>query len=194
MRGSDQKLRRPGESLLVIPINQEKELPTPPPVNENEKEHPPLPSRDKDWLNVATLVNEWERFAATMSDYLRTLAGSAERITHALPPPAGEPERLLRISELTEAVALLNEGSFPTASYGSSCSAWRPVGLIRWPMPGSRRSVERGGAQSQGTFDADRAAVDGAANASFPYSFQAQNTLLTPPRPMNSCAMPVSRR
>ena len=85
----------------------------PPPVNENEKEHPPLPSPDKDWQNVATLVNEWERFAATMSDYLRTLAGSAERITHALPPPAGEPERLVRISELTEAVALLNEGSFP---------------------------------------------------------------------------------
>ena len=112
MRGSDQKLRRPGESLPVIPINQEKELPSPP-VNENEKEHPPLPSPDKDWQNVATLVNEWERFAATMSDYLRTLAGSAERITHALPPPAGEPERLVRISELTEAVALLNEGSFP---------------------------------------------------------------------------------
>ena len=55
-------------------------------MNENEKEHPPLPSPDKDWQNVATLVNESERFAATMSDYLRTLAGSAERITHALPP------------------------------------------------------------------------------------------------------------
>ena len=29
------------------------------------------------------------------------------------PRPAGEPERLVRRSELTEAVALLNEGTFP---------------------------------------------------------------------------------
>ncbi len=31
MRGSGQKLRRPGEPLPLIPINQEKELPSPPP-------------------------------------------------------------------------------------------------------------------------------------------------------------------
>lgn len=85
-------------------------------MQENGQGHPQgdhLPEPVRDWQNVATLINEWERFATTMSAYLRTLAGTAKTIPNALPPPAGELERLVRVSQLTEAIAVLQEGSYP---------------------------------------------------------------------------------